>query len=454
MNRLTSRLAAHGAARQVDASIRADACADAADAAVRRVWAQALRLLREPWPAAHRAALALFRGLLPGIVGETAAALARQARWGWRAARADLKATLPRAYLERAAVRKITEGRNERLHRGSAPGRDHGAEVRQRAGRGVGLGAPGIAAAGPGPGGRGLLEDDSAPAAPALDWTDLIASSADPFDLIFPPPSEADVAAVVYAGDWRARLASGTRLATPEALASALAGGLAAGKTQQQIARDLLPLVGGVRSSARRVARTEGLRVANAAQMACHRQLGDMVVGFMIHSTHGPHSRSWHQLRSGTVYHADPKPGEKGYRQMPNPPDEAEDPGERPPGTPQTAQNCLCYLTPVLTPLEGDSHGGAAADLEPDPAVFADWFSAADVRRRRLAVGARRYAAVGDGDRGRWDVFVDPDTGALLSAAELKAESPADRAVRVAKVKALIDRRREDVRRAARLGYV
>src|SRR5262249_16989651 len=36
-----------------------------------------------------------------------------------------------------------------------------------------------------------------------------------------------------------------------------------------------------------------------------------------------------------------PKSGQKGFAQMPHPPEEAADASERPPGTPRTAWNCL-----------------------------------------------------------------------------------------------------------------
>ena len=38
------------------------------------------------------------------------------------------------------------------------------------------------------------------------------------------------------------------------------------------------------------------------------------------------------------IYYANPENGQKGYYQLPNPPDEADDPNERPVGAPQVAQ--------------------------------------------------------------------------------------------------------------------
>jgi hypothetical protein len=40
---------------------------------------------------------------------------------------------------------------------------------------------------------------------------------------------------------------------------------------------------------------------------------------------------------------------------MPRPPYEAQDPKERPPGTPQLAHNCLCWLEPLIRGIDDSS---------------------------------------------------------------------------------------------------
>jgi len=165
---------------------------------------------------------------------------------------------------------------------------------------------------------------------------------------LFPAPSAQQVTSIVFQTDWAQRLATLTRLATPDLLAGIVSSGMAAGKTVQEIAEDIRPAVQGVQSSARRVARTEGMRVAHEVQMEAYQQLGDLVKGYQVHSAKVPDTRKWHRERDGTIYYREPASGQKGYYQMPRPPMEAEDPAERPPGTPQIAPNCLCYLTPVL----------------------------------------------------------------------------------------------------------
>lgn len=307
-----SRLAARVARRQTEVSRRADAAANTVDRAAGQLWGAVLRLLRDrpAWMAAQVRAEYIFSRLLPELEIAIVGSLARLTRWGHLSAVDNIRRTLPVEVLARAA-----------------------ASVR-----------------------RPLIEDESSD--PLILFRDLFArlrGEPAPDDaheyllsLLFPAPTGQEVDRIIYAGDWQARLAAGTRLAAPTALASVVAGGMAAGQTPRQIAQQLLPVVDGVRSSARRIARTEALRVAAAMQMDCHRQLGDLVIGYTVHSAFSTWTRPWHRERSGTAYYLDPAPGQKGMRQCPHPPQEAEDPAERPAGAPQTAWNCLCWLTPIL----------------------------------------------------------------------------------------------------------
>lgn len=331
-----SKLAALAGRRQRQAVLRSGRAADAADRAARRLWLQVLALLaRRPGPAeGFRAALDLFRRLRPVLVTAVAGELRGTAAWARVGAGRDLTRAVPRDLLARAAAGKLAIG--------TLP-----YPLQLSAGRGRATAPP--------LGFLPLREDEGVarlafadPLAPfrIADWT-----PADLTALLFPPPTEQEIAATVYASGWQGRLASTTRLAAPESLAQALALGLAAGKSQQEIARDLLPLVEQVRASARRVARTESLRVAQAGRMQAHEALGDLVAGYTVHATLDKNTRAWHRARDGATYWARPAPGQKGYAQRPDPPDEPPDPGERPPGTPATAFNCRCYLVPVLRDL-------------------------------------------------------------------------------------------------------
>lgn len=161
--------------------------------------------------------------------------------------------------------------------------------------------------------------------------------------LVFEPPSKERVAEIlrrpVLGLNWEQDLAAASKLAgyDPDRMAMQLALGYSLGRNVQQLTKDILPAVDGVRKSARRIARTYGVQVARTAQMQAHQQLGDLVIGYQIHSAFSPHSRDWHMERDGEIYYLNPESGQKGPAQMPNPPLEAEDPRERPPGTPRMA---------------------------------------------------------------------------------------------------------------------
>jgi hypothetical protein len=94
--------------------------------------------------------------------------------------------------------------------------------------------------------------------------------------------------------------------------------------------------------------------------------------------------------------------------------------------------------------------------LIPDPAIYQDWFAQADERRRKLAVGTRRYS-VAEGIPGRrpeWSDFLDPKKGTLLTIAALKSETDRTRQVRVNRVKRMLDQRRALVARLAVQGHL
>lgn len=286
-------------------------------------------------------------------------------------------------------------------------------------------------------------------------------------DLLFPPLTPERVREIVLGRsgslDWQARLSAATRLASPEALAGIITRSYAQGKTQQQIAKELLPAVQGVQSTARRIARTEGMRIAHETQMDMFDQLGDLVVGYQVHAQLDQNTRPWHAARNGTIYYNEPKPGQKGPAQMPNPPMEAEDPRERPAGAPRTAWNCRCFLSPVLRPPEyARTHPeklnvfrNSAGKAIPNPDTYSAWFDQADERRRRLAVGTRRYSAIRDAldTEPTWAHFIDPRDGDLMPLSALRAESPTDRAERVQIVLKQMAQRAGDIRQVSTFGF-
>lgn len=176
---------------------------------------------------------------------------------------------------------------------------------------------------------RSLIEDESAGAT-----LNAIVGA------ILPDIQSSEVYRIVYATDWPRRIQTLSRLAPPETIAAQVAQGISQGETPAQVARRIKPVLQGVQSSARRVARTEGIRIAHEAQMSVYEGLGDMIEGYRVNAVpKTEHSRPEHLKRSGTVYYRNPKPGQLGFDKMPRPPLEADG---------SVAHNCRCWLEPVL----------------------------------------------------------------------------------------------------------
>jgi len=468
---IASRLASLGRDRQVDASLRADATVEAVDRGIRRLWRDVLALLkrRPHYVLAHREALALFQRLPVVSRHALAGALAGVYVWGRRSARGNLVRTLPLEHLRAAATRR-THGLREALAiRGGISGAtDLQRRYACRSGRDglldraellLEAGVVGLS-----PGAAGLNSYDYAGSLRGDNRDEL--SDAEQrrrfTDLLFPAPEQSDVARRMEKLVGHLRMQGRADLVPPDRLAGVVAAGMAAGKDPKQIAKDLLPLVDDVRASAARVARTWSIHVAHEAQMEQHEALGDLVVGYQIHSALTQHTRSWHAHRHGTAYYRDPARGQKGFAQMPRPPLEAEDPSERPAGAPRVAWNCLCLLVPILSPLSPSDpvipvlRDNAAATL-PVHATFSERFDESSERWRREAVGARAYSAVkgllGPDQAPRWEHFVDPK-GELLDVDELKAETAKERTARVQQVRQQMRASKVIVQQVATYGYV
>jgi SPP1 gp7 family putative phage head morphogenesis protein len=100
--------------------------------------------------------------------------------------------------------------------------------------------------------------------------------------------------------------------------------GIADGKDRRAIAQDLAKVLSQDMNAARRVARTEGLRVATTMQLTASEQIPDLVTGYQILATLDSRTRPEHRKRHGTIFHRDPKSGEHGFAEMPHPPVEAD----------------------------------------------------------------------------------------------------------------------------------
>lgn len=239
--------------------------------------------------------------------------------------------------------------------------------------------------------------------------------------LVFPPPPAKLVRDVVYRGDWFQRLSDMTKLAAPEDIAKVIRQGFTAGKSMRDMARDLRPVVDGVRSSANRIARNETLRVSHQMQWDAWQEVDELIAGYQVHAVdngHNPTSRPEHRARNGTIYWKLPKSGQESMMDCPHPPQESPRMGNA------TAQNCRCWLTPVFAPVEKWPPLDQPAPHPIDSEVATDWFDSALVRDRKAAVGSERYnLARSILDRPpTWLDFIDLATGALLSPDQLQTK--------------------------------
>ena len=336
--------------RHLAAVAQAEAAATAVDQTIATVWGDLLRVLRTvrgQWDARHAAARVLH-ALGPKMVQATSGRLHGILDKTRERTADDILRGVPVASLAWAAAQRVRRRHlplPHHLHESRAQGRPLREDIARQ--------LPGAVAL--------FFDRDN-----HLALGDLLAFLRDPASMprtdqlamfraiLFPSPTQDAVNRIMYgplAGgvSWVQRLEAATKLASPEQVADVVARGYAAGKTQREIARDLLPVVQNVQSSARRIARTGGLRIAGQVQMACHEQLGDLVIGYTVHATLDQNTRPWHRARDGTTYYKEPASGQKGMRQCPHPPDEPEDPSERPAKAPRVAPNCRCFLVPKLT---------------------------------------------------------------------------------------------------------
>ena len=108
---------------------------------------------------------------------------------------------------------------------------------------------------------------------------------------------------------------------------------------RRKIASELERVFNADKVTARRIARTEGLRVATESSLAVTEQLRDMVPAYRINAVLDTRTRPEHRHRNGQVYYRNPQPGQKGFAEMPRPPLEPDN---------TIAYNCRCFLTPVF----------------------------------------------------------------------------------------------------------
>ena len=138
-----------------------------------------------------------------------------------------------------------------------------------------------------------------------------------------------------------------TRLIDPQAASDIVLQGVAEGFDRTKIAKNLTQVFGGFETSARRVARTEGLRVATQTQLSASEEIPELIRGYQILSVLDARVRPDHRARHGTIYHREPKGDQLGFDVMPQPP--IDQPGN------VLAWNCRCFLAPVFSMEEANS---------------------------------------------------------------------------------------------------
>jgi SPP1 gp7 family putative phage head morphogenesis protein len=244
---------------------RADARADAAGAAVLRVWLDTLRAIKSggSWPVVYTACRHALHSL-PRAADSVAEDL--------KAAHRDA-ATWTAEKLARALPRYA---RSHLLRR------------------------------------RGLVENTPTE-------TDLLVG------VLLPPLDAAAVQRVVYASGWAQTVQRLTALAAPDMLAARIATYVTQGLSVQKIAQQIRPLLDDVQTSARRVARTAGLWVAHEAERDVYRGLeGDLISGYTVRAVLDSRTRPEHRKRDGRQFFVRPGPGQRPMSECPHPPREAD----------------------------------------------------------------------------------------------------------------------------------
>ena len=322
-NRITSFLISHGETHQLDAVARADRAANAVEMLVARYRRSVENLLTEStnWIELYQATRVLLHGLPDRIRERLHQHLRELVLWSYRRTSRTLKKTLPVDYLRAAAKHKM-ERLQVMAHRGLILEDRPAALAPPTSGSIIDLAVTAL----------GLKPTDYADPLREPARSELsIEQQRDIFaKLLFPPPPEQWVQRVLATTlgyqTWYQALDSNIRKAEfgPERLANVIATSYTLGRTKAEITQEIKPFFDGLGWRAARTARTFGLAIAGQTQQAMHEQLGSLEIGKMIRATLDERTRPAHRLRNGTVYYKEPKGGQPGYDQMPNPPLEAD----------------------------------------------------------------------------------------------------------------------------------
>lgn len=277
--------------------------------------------------------------------------------------------------------------------------------------------------------------------------------------ILFPTPKKKEVSQIVASGmrdgtgaiiSWEDRFELLSRLIIDKKLAfNEIVYGFSQGENITQLRKRLDPLVGGIRASAQRIARTEGMRIAERMQRRAWDGLGDMMTGAQIIAILDERTRPEHATRNGTIYYKNPGPGQKSMAELPDLPDEP---------------NCRCMTSPVLEPpdeLKSDpvvrkAFATTSKPGQTDPKTYDKWFAKADPGRRKMVIGVKRYnevsKMVGKSRRPEWSDFIDED-GNLLTLYSLQNETSVERQARKQRIKDAMKLRGEALRSVSARGF-
>jgi SPP1 gp7 family putative phage head morphogenesis protein len=268
---------------------------------------------------------------------------------------------------------------------------------------------------------------------------------------IFPPLSHDEVSGIVHADvngiTWQQRIEGLSNRINPVQAAAVIVDGYAQGLDADTIVDQLLPhITGRVKADARRIARTECLRVSNAVQLATFSKSQHLLSGIQIMTRLDERTRHAHAVRHGATYYYD-QTSALSVARMPVLPD---------------APNCRCYYVPILKPPEQiETDAALVAEfrdqqgkLIPDPAEYSQWYLRADEGKRKMAVGAGRYNVLKSKFQREpaWSDFLD-GTGNLVSIDTLRKETEQQYHKRKRSVLMLLDARRNLILQTISTGY-
>lgn len=175
----------------------------------------------------------------------------------------------------------------------------------------------------------------------------------------FNAPTREQAEAILRSDRWPDRLTWPQRLQREgfsfDAIVNQVSTSVSQGKTLKEITKDVLPLVDNIGYRARRIARTESMRVMQTMQRESDSRIEEMIYGRQIKSVGDERVRPEHAERSGRIYYkiGYGPPGSPRYEECPETPD---------------APNCRCTSYPLLIGINTEGLEDFPKAPHPEPA--------------------------------------------------------------------------------------